>query len=224
VDGKLTKVRPQHDLVVAFITVRHASAGQLAVRITSGNHLEWLHDVEIEDPANNEVLAYESATGLWKNVAPAAGGGASVTISDTAPASPTAGNVWYNSTDGNSYIYYDSFWVDLNPGISGPPGVVAQASAPSSTSVLWLDTDEVPDVPVPAGGTTGQLLAKIDGTDYNTEWVDNESSTFAIQLNEQVISVNYSMPVGYNGVSAGPITIADGIVVTIPAGSSWSVV
>jgi hypothetical protein len=89
---------------------------------------------------------------------------------------------------------------------------------------LWLDTDEVPDVPVPAGGTTGQLLAKIDGTDYNTEWVDNESSTFAIQLNEQVISVNYSIPVGYNGVSAGPITIADGIVVTIPAGSSWSVV
>jgi len=25
---------------------------------------------------------------------------------------------------------------------------------------------------VPAGGTTGQLLAKIDGTDYNTDWVD----------------------------------------------------
>lgn len=25
---------------------------------------------------------------------------------------------------------------------------------------------------VPTGGTTGQVLAKIDGTDYNTEWVD----------------------------------------------------
>lgn len=25
---------------------------------------------------------------------------------------------------------------------------------------------------VPVGGTTGQLLAKVDGTDYNTEWVD----------------------------------------------------
>lgn len=28
---------------------------------------------------------------------------------------------------------------------------------------------------VPVGGTTGQVLAKIDGTDYNTEWVDAPS-------------------------------------------------
>lgn len=26
---------------------------------------------------------------------------------------------------------------------------------------------------MPAGGTAGQILAKIDGTDYNTEWIDN---------------------------------------------------
>lgn len=29
-----------------------------------------------------------------------------------------------------------------------------------------------PGVGVPVGGTTGQVLAKIDGTNYNTEWVD----------------------------------------------------
>jgi hypothetical protein len=68
VAGKLTKVRPQHDLAVAFITVRHASTGQIAVRIVPGNnHLEWMHDVTIDTPADNEVLAYDSASGLWKN-------------------------------------------------------------------------------------------------------------------------------------------------------------
>jgi hypothetical protein len=67
-DGKLTKVRPQHDLAVAFITVRHASSGQIAIRIVPGNHhLEWLHDVEIDSPTDNEVLAWDSSTGLWKN-------------------------------------------------------------------------------------------------------------------------------------------------------------
>jgi hypothetical protein len=30
----------------------------------------------------------------------------------------------------------------------------------------------IPGVGVPAGGTTGQVLAKINGTDYNTEWVN----------------------------------------------------
>lgn len=32
-----------------------------------------------------------------------------------------------------------------------------------------------PGVGVPTGGTTAQLLAKIDGANYNTEWVDPPS-------------------------------------------------
>jgi hypothetical protein len=69
VAGKLTNVRPQHDLAVAFITVRHASTGQIAIRIVPGNnHLEWLHDVAIDGtPADNEVLAYSSENGVWIN-------------------------------------------------------------------------------------------------------------------------------------------------------------
>jgi hypothetical protein len=68
VDGKLTKVRPQHDLAVAFITVRHASSGQIAIRITpSNNHLEWMHDVSISSPADGQVLKYNSTSGLWEN-------------------------------------------------------------------------------------------------------------------------------------------------------------
>jgi hypothetical protein len=70
VAGKLTKVRPQHDLAVAFITVRHQSAGQIAIRIVPGNfHLEWLHDVQITDPQNGDVLTYNSSLGLWTNQA-----------------------------------------------------------------------------------------------------------------------------------------------------------
>lgn len=29
---------------------------------------------------------------------------------------------------------------------------------------------------VPAGGTAGQVLAKIDGTDYNTQWITSGAS------------------------------------------------
>jgi hypothetical protein len=69
VDGKLTNVRPQHDLVVAFITVRHASLGQIAVRITSGTHLEWLHDVNISSPSDGQLLSYDDSSGVWVNTA-----------------------------------------------------------------------------------------------------------------------------------------------------------
>jgi hypothetical protein len=177
------------------------------VRITSGNHLEWLHDVEVEDPEDSQVLAYEAATGLWKNVAPPESG-SSVTISETAPASPTAGNVWFNSTEGTSYIYYDSFWVPISPPKAAIT-VISSASAPANTNVVWYNTEN------------GNAYIY-----YDSFWtsLSGDSKTFPIQLNGQIISDNYAIPAGYNGVSAGPITISNGAIVSIPAGSSWSIV
>lgn len=46
----------------------------------------------------------------------------------------------------------------------------------------------------------------------------------AVYENTQTISSNYTMTTNYNGVSAGPITISTGVTVTIPTGSSWSIV
>jgi hypothetical protein len=97
------------------------------------------------------------------------------------------------------------------------------------TDATW---ENIP-VSIPAGGAAGQFLSKTSADDYDTEWADVDTaaiselqaaSTFAIKLNEQTITANYSIPVGYNGVSAGPITIDDGVVVTVPSGSSWSIV
>jgi hypothetical protein len=66
VAGKLTNVRPTHDLAVAFITIRHASSGQIAIRIIPGNHhLEWMHDVSLSSPASGDFLKYNGT--LWVN-------------------------------------------------------------------------------------------------------------------------------------------------------------
>jgi hypothetical protein len=66
VAGKLTNVKPQHDLAVAFITVRHASAGQIAIRIIPGNnHLEWMHDVSLVDKTSGDFLKYNGS--VWVN-------------------------------------------------------------------------------------------------------------------------------------------------------------
>jgi hypothetical protein len=75
VDGKLTNVRPQHDLAVGFITVRHQSAGQMAVRILPGNfHLEWLHDVAITSATAGDILRYNGT--IWTNSSVLDGGSA----------------------------------------------------------------------------------------------------------------------------------------------------
>lgn len=43
-------------------------------------------------------------------------------------------------------------------------------------------------------------------------------------LNDQAVNVNYNIPSNQNAVSAGPITINNGVTVTIPDGSTWTVV
>jgi hypothetical protein len=70
--GALTTTEPSSpELVmpVAIVSRSHAVTGRLFVRMWSQQSgLHELHDVLIDaSPADNEVLAYESASGLWKN-------------------------------------------------------------------------------------------------------------------------------------------------------------
>ena len=44
-------------------------------------------------------------------ISSSAGGGSSVTVSDSAPGSPSEGDLWWKSDDGNLYVYYDGYWV-----------------------------------------------------------------------------------------------------------------
>jgi hypothetical protein len=43
-------------------------------------------------------------------------------------------------------------------------------------------------------------------------------------LNDQVVTVDYTIPVGKNASSAGPITISTGVTVTVPTDSTWVIV
>ena len=46
----------------------------------------------------------------------------------------------------------------------------------------------------------------------------------AITLNTNEITADYTFEANYNGVSAGPVTIASGVTVTVGATSAWSIV
>lgn len=50
------------------------------------------------------------------------------------------------------------------------------------------------------------------------------NSVAPIKLNGQTLSSSYAIPAGYNGLSVGPITIANGVTITVPDGSAWSIV
>jgi len=50
------------------------------------------------------------------------------------------------------------------------------------------------------------------------------ASNQGMHLNAQVITASYTLPAGYNALSAGPMSQGGGVVVTVPAGQAWVVV
>lgn len=43
-------------------------------------------------------------------------------------------------------------------------------------------------------------------------------------LNDQKVTANYTIPTNQNAMTAGPISINNGVTVTVPDGSTWTVV
>lgn len=75
-----------------------------------------------------------------------------------------------------------------------------------------------------APGTTGNVL-----TSTGTNWVSSPlagglAAGGCVYENSQIIIANYTLAAGKNGLSAGPITIDTGVVVTVDTGSTWVVV
>lgn len=62
---------PNHLVYVGIVTRVHATQGDIQTRIQNGYELDEIHDVQITSIANNDILQYDSATSLWKNVTPA---------------------------------------------------------------------------------------------------------------------------------------------------------
>jgi hypothetical protein len=68
--------------------------------------------------------------------------------------------------------------------------------------------------------SSGQLISeKIVAT--STVTGSEVVASNGIILNNMTISANVTIPSGYSAHSIGPITVASGVSITVPAGSSW---
>jgi len=62
-------VAPNHMVYIGIVTRASSTVGEILVKVQNGFELDELHDVLITSKANNDILQYESSTGLWKNKA-----------------------------------------------------------------------------------------------------------------------------------------------------------
>ena len=70
VAGRVTKVKPtapNHLIIIGYVIHAHITQGTIFVKVDNGYELDELHNVKITSAANNNVLAYTSATDIWEN-------------------------------------------------------------------------------------------------------------------------------------------------------------
>jgi hypothetical protein len=199
VPGKLTNVRPQHDLDVAFITVRHASTGQIAIRIVPGNfHLEWLHDVSITSPTNNQVLTYDSASSLWVNANNAADGVTSITA--TAPL--TGGTI---TSTGSIGLDQTALSITRSQVSDFTSGTVAQATNATTAGTATYATTSGTAVFATTSGTA--VFATNSGTAVNISGTVTQSQvtnlTSDLALKAPLASPTFSGTVTFPFTNSG---------------------
>ena len=121
---------------------------------------------------------YSSATGIGTinfHSATTGGGGANVTVSDTPPGSPSAGDLWWESDIGELKIYYSdgdsAQWVDASGadslvqiGTSAPTGAVS--------GDLWFNS-ETGDFMVYYTDANSSAWVSVNAVNSNTKWITN---------------------------------------------------
>lgn len=119
------------------ITVTHTPGEGSSATIALNATLDDLSNVTAPSPATNSVLSYNGTA--WVPTAASSGG---ATISTTAPASPTAGQIWFDSDTAKTYVYYDSYWVEVG-NVGGTASVYVGSAAPASPTpgTLWFDSE-----------------------------------------------------------------------------------
>ena len=92
-------------------------------------------DVRVRWNESSDLWEYTNDGSSYSRI-----GSALMTVSDTPPASPYTGDLWFESDSGITFVRYDSHWIEI--GASGI-GAVTSDTAPSSPAngQIWFESD-----------------------------------------------------------------------------------
>ena len=151
--------------------------------------------------SDGQVLTSTGSGVAWEDAA--GGGGTSVTVSDTAPSSPSAGDLWWSSSTLAPYIYYadgsSNQWVEFATRAGGLSSIVADTT-PQLGGNLDVNGNDIVSV------SNGNIDIKPDGT--GNIILDNHTWPNADGNADQVLKTNGSGVLGWVDQSSGGASVS----------------
>jgi hypothetical protein len=233
--GSITQtkpVAPAHLVSLGWVVKANASSGRILAHVQNGFELNEIHDVLISSPANTQVLAYETSTGLWKNsnldwanvqnkpdpVITLAGDlEGSVTLTDLASGTLTA-TIAANSvalgtdTTGN---YVATVAAGTSGAQTGSSGLTISATAGEGTAATIAHADTSTAANLTASGRTyvtgltfdtyGHVTAYTTGAETIT---DTNTTSLPIENSAGTVQFTATDTTGLQFVGSGATTVA----------------
>jgi hypothetical protein len=185
-----------------YVRLAKGTAAQALVMNAGATAVEWGAGATINNNANNRMITGSATTGTLEGEANLTYDGTTVDIKNAGTASDVKlycenSNAHYTSIKSAAHsAYTGGSWILTLPGTDGAADEFLKTNGSGVTT--WAS--------VPAGAPTGGGTEKV--------FYENEAS----------VDTNYTLTTNFNAVSAGPVTVASGVTVTIPAGQAWVIV
>lgn len=209
---------PAHSVFLGYAVKAHASAGEVIVKIQNGYELTELHGVEISGtPADNEVLAYDTTSGLWINQTAEEAGVANLS------GATFTGNVAGTNANLSGNVNATTF-SGSGAGLISIPSIVTDDTKPSTPvdGQVWFNSATGKTYVYYEDGTSGQwveIFGAKDVEDLKNRTTIIESEISAIESNitniqESSYVVNYLINGGFDVWQRGTsfVNVQDGYI------------
>jgi hypothetical protein len=132
------------------------------------------------------------------------------TISSNAPASPSAGQVWFNSDTAQTFVYYDSYWIEI--GTSGTAAIISD-TVPSSpvSGQIWFNSS-----------TGGTYVYYADGS--SSQWIEVGAQPSVINIGDSAPSSPVAGQIWFDSSAAATSIYYDSHWIEIGGGGSIAVI
>jgi hypothetical protein len=159
--------------------------------------------------------SFTANVGTFTTVSGAGGGLTSINASNISSGTVATARLASGTANSSTYLRGDQTWATVTSGIT-----ITDDTSTNATRYLTFTS-------ATSGTITGANVATTDFT-VNPATGDmyamQHASSNGLYVNSTTVSTNYTIPNNYNAGSFGPVTVNSGITVTVPSGSTWTIV